>query len=74
MIYAFIFVGGWRLFEKNDPIAYEIAAAIGMEFIFTVIFEVTLALTYRINTLEKRLSVLEKQHKSESDTERGESN
>lgn len=58
-IYAFVFLGGWRLFEGGDPILLEIAAALGAAFLLLIIFEITSAVQSRMRELEKRITEIE---------------
>lgn len=59
IIYLFVFFGGWRLFESNDPILIEIGAA----FIISVFVVPFCAATVRFERtaemLEKRIKEIE---------------
>ena len=62
VIYVFVLVGGWQLFESGDPILLEIAAAFAMGLVFWIMFEITRAMEEKIRELEARISALEKQN------------
>ncbi len=59
-IYLFVFFGGWKLLESNDPIQIEIVAAIAMGFIFWFIYEITREYEAKLAELERRIETLEK--------------
>ena len=60
LIYAFIFLGGWKLAMSGDPIQLEFLAAVAMGFIFWIMYEITCAQNKKIAELEERITALEK--------------
>ena len=59
VIYLFVFVGGWRLFESGDPLLVEVGVALVMSFFVFIINEVVTGLEKRVKDLEKRIEELE---------------
>ena len=59
IIYLFIFLGGWKLFESNDPILIEIGVAFVLSFFVFIINEVVTSLEKRVKVLEERIYILE---------------
>ena len=62
LIYAFIFLGGWKLATSDDPILLEILAAVAMGFIFWIMYEITSAQNKKIAELQERIAALEKRN------------
>lgn len=62
VIYVLIFAGAEILFESGDPILLEIAAAIVIGVLITIIYEAKTDSDEKIRELEKRLDELEKTH------------
>lgn len=60
VIYLFVFFGGWKLLESNDPIQLEIVAALALGFIFWIIYEIARGYEARLKELENRIEKLEK--------------
>ena len=59
MIYLFVFLGGWKLFESGDPVLIEVGIAFIMSFFMFIINEVVTGLEKRVKLLEERISKLE---------------
>ena len=59
VIYLFVFLGGWKLFESGDPILVEIGVAFVLSFFAFVINEVVTGLEKRVKSLEARIYELE---------------
>ena len=60
VIYLFVFLGGWKLFESGVPILIEVGVAFVLSFFVFVINEVVMGLEKRVKTLEDRINKLEK--------------
>ena len=60
VIYLFVFLGGWELFESGDPILIEIGVAFVLSFFVFLINEVVTSLEKRVKALEERINELEK--------------
>lgn len=64
LIYLFVFVGGWKLFESGDVILIEIGVAFIVGTVLYLVFESTRAIekdySSKIAELEKRIEELEK--------------
>jgi hypothetical protein len=60
MIYLFVFVGGWKLFESGDPILIEIGVAFILSFFVLLFIEMISLLDKRVKALEDRIKELEK--------------
>ncbi len=60
MIYLFVFVGGWKLFESGDPIFIEIGVAFILSFFVLLFIEMISLLEKRVKALEDRIKELEK--------------
>ncbi len=60
VIYLFVFLGGWKLFESGDPILIEVGVAFVLSFFVFVFNEVISGLEKRVKSLEERISELEK--------------
>lgn len=63
VIYLFVFFGGWKMLESNDPIQLEFVAALATGFIFWIIYEISSAFEVRLKELERRIEALEKRKK-----------
>ena len=59
VIYLVVFLGGWKLFESNDPILIELGAALILSIFINAINEVLIKQENKIKSLEQRLSQLE---------------
>ena len=59
IIYLFVFLGGWKLFESGDPILIEIGVALVLSFFVFIFNEILTDLEKRIKSLEERLKKLE---------------
>ena len=59
VIYLFVFFGGWKLFERGDPILIEIGVALILSFFVFVFNRIVTDLQKRVNDLEERLNKLE---------------
>ncbi len=62
-IYLFVFSGGWKLFESDDPIAAEVGISVIIGAIVWVLIKLCTVLSSRINELEKRIEQLENKNK-----------
>ncbi|MBR3691859.1 MAG: hypothetical protein IKL89_04065 [Clostridia bacterium] len=60
VIYAFVFFGGWQLFQSGDPLLMEVGAALVLSIFVFVANEAVTGLTQRIKALEERMAELEK--------------
>ena len=60
VIYLFVFLGDWKLFESGDPILIEVGVAFVLSFFVFVFNEVISGLEKRVKSLEERISELEK--------------
>ena len=58
-IYLIVFLGGWKLFENNDPILMEIGAALVLSIFFFANHEVLTMNEKKIKDLEERIQKLE---------------
>ena len=67
LIYLFVFVGGWKLFESGDVVLIEIGVAFVVGTILYLVFESTRVMekdySFKISELEKRIEELEKKEK-----------
>lgn len=61
LIYALVFVGGWRLLESGDMVMIEIAVAVLVGIILWLLFEQGKQYEDRLRQLEQRIQALEKQ-------------
>ena len=59
VIYLFVFVGGWELFESGDPILIEIGVSAIFSVFFFAINEVINSHNKKIKELENRVIMLE---------------
>ena len=59
VIYLFVFLGGWKLFESGDPILIEVGIAFILSFFVFIISEVVTGLGKRVKSLEERIKKLE---------------
>lgn len=60
VIYLFVFLGGWKLFENGDPIGIEIGVAFVLSLFVFIFNEVVTGLEKRVRSLEERITELEK--------------
>ncbi len=60
VIYLFVFLGGWKLFESGDPILIEIGVAFVLSFFVFIFNEIVTGLEKRVKSLEERINELEK--------------
>lgn len=60
MIYLFVFLGGWKLFESGNPILIEVGVAFVLSFFVFTFNEVVTSLEKRVQSLEERINELEK--------------
>jgi len=63
LIYALVFVGGWRLLESGDMVMIEAAVAVLVGMILWLLFEQGKQYEERLRQLEQRIQVLEEQNK-----------
>lgn len=63
LIYALVFVGGWRLLESGDMVMIEVAVAVLVGMILWLLFEQGKQYEERLRQLEQRIQVLEEQNK-----------
>lgn len=54
VIYLFVFFGGWRFFESDDPILIEVGFALVLSFFVFAFNEVVTGLEKRVTSLEER--------------------
>ena len=59
IIYLFIFIGGWKFFESNDPILIEIGVSLVISIFAFSLYEIVTKLEKRITLLEERINELE---------------
>ena len=59
VIYFFVFFGGWKLFESDDPILIEVGVAYVLSFFVFAFNEIVTGLAKRVKSLEERLNELE---------------
>ena len=60
VIYLFVFFGGWKLFERGNPILIEVGIAFVLSFFVFGINEVIRSVEKKLKTLEERINELEK--------------
>ena len=58
-IYAFVFVGGWKLFESGNPILIEIGVAVILSVFVFAINEILTSHGKKIKSLQERVEKLE---------------
>ena len=58
-IYLIVFLGGWKLFESNDPILMEIGAALVLSIFYFANNEVLTMHGKKIKDLEEHIQKLE---------------
>jgi len=63
VIYAIVFIGGWKLFESNDPILMEIGVALILSTFVFFIVEAFDRLDKRIKSLEETVKHLKSKNK-----------
>ncbi len=59
LIYLLVFVGGWKLFESQDPILMEIGISILVAIVLYIMDHLYANCNDRIEKLEKRIDELE---------------
>ena len=59
IIYLFVFMGGWKFFESNDPILIEIGVALVFSIFIFSLYEAIAKLKKRITFLEEHINELE---------------
>ena len=59
IIYLFVFMGGWKFFESNDPILIEIGVALVFSIFIFSLYETMSKLEKRITFLEEHINELE---------------
>lgn len=59
IIYLFVFMGGWKFFESNDPLLIEIGVALIISIFIFLLYEAVVKLEKRITNLEVRIKELE---------------
>ena len=59
IIYLFVFLGGWKLFESGDSILIELGVALVLSFFVFIFNEIVTGLEKRVKSLEERLEKLE---------------
>ncbi len=60
IVYLYVFVGGWKLFESGDPIKMEIGVSVILGVIVWVLMKLNVQMNSRINELESKIERLEK--------------
>ncbi len=59
LVWLFVFVGGWKFFESNDPILIELGVSVVLSFIVYLVLSIGQGSHKRIEELEKRVEELE---------------
>lgn len=60
IVYLYVFVGGWKLFESGDPIKMEIGVSVILGVIVWILMKLNVQMNSRINELESKIERLKK--------------
>ena len=60
LIYLFVLVGGWKLFESGNPLLIEIGVALILSIFVFAFSETSNNLENKIKDLERRINELER--------------
>ena len=59
IIYLFVFLGGWKLFESGDSILIELGVSLVLSLFVFIFNEIVTGLEKRVKSLEERLGKIE---------------
>ena len=59
IVYSVVLVGGWKLFESNNPILIEIGVSLIISIFVFIIIEIVYMFEKRIAAMERKVKELE---------------
>lgn len=63
VVYLFVLLGGWKLFESGDPVAVEIGVSVILGILAWILIKLYVLLNSRIDKLENKIEQIENDKK-----------